>query len=105
MRVDPKGGKRSRTRFQVLERFSRWTLVRCEPLTDRTHQIRVHLAAVGHPLAGDWLYGLRNAVRPMLHSAELTLTHPLTNQPLRVTAPLPDDFLEEAARRRIDVRR
>jgi 23S rRNA pseudouridine1911/1915/1917 synthase len=71
--------------------------------TGRTHQIRVHLAAIGHPLAGDWLYGSRNASRPMLHAAELVMTHPLTNQPLRVMAPLPGDFREEAARRGIDV--
>ena len=67
--------------------------------TGRTHQIRVHLSAIGHPLAGDWLYGLRNAIRPMLHAAEIEMMHPLTNEPLRVTAPLPDDFLEEANRR------
>ncbi|MCU1349500.1 MAG: pseudouridine synthase [Acidobacteria bacterium] len=72
--------------------------------TGRTHQIRVHLAAIGHPLAGDWLYGERNAVRPMLHSAELTLTHPLTGGELRVSAPLPQDFCDEAAKRGIDIR-
>jgi 23S rRNA pseudouridine1911/1915/1917 synthase len=71
--------------------------------TGRTHQIRVHLSAIGHPLAGDWLYGARNAVRPMLHAAEIEMTHPLTNERLCVAAPLPDDFLEEAGRRGIDV--
>jgi 23S rRNA pseudouridine1911/1915/1917 synthase len=69
--------------------------------TGRTHQIRVHLAAIGHPLAGDWLYGDRNAARPMLHAAELEMMHPLTNEPLRVAAPVPDDFREEARRRGI----
>ena len=69
--------------------------------TGRTHQIRVHLAAIGHPLVGDWLYGERNAARPMLHAAELEMTHPKTNEPLRVAAPLPDDFLDEARRRGI----
>ncbi len=67
--------------------------------TGRTHQIRVHLAAIGHPLVGDWLYGQRNAARPMLHSAILEMIHPLTNEPLRVAAPLPGDFLDEARRR------
>jgi 23S rRNA pseudouridine1911/1915/1917 synthase len=67
--------------------------------TGRTHQIRVHLASIGHPVAGDWLYGRQNALRPMLHAAEIEMTHPLTNEPLRVRAPLPDDFLEEAIRR------
>lgn len=69
--------------------------------TGRTHQIRVHLAAIGHPLAGDWLYGERNTVRPMLHAAELEMMHPLTNKPLRVAAPVPADFAEELAARKI----
>jgi 23S rRNA pseudouridine1911/1915/1917 synthase len=71
--------------------------------TGRTHQIRVHLSAIGHPLAGDWLYGERNASRPMLHAMEIELTHPLRNTPLRVTAPIPDDLREEAARRGLSV--
>lgn len=69
--------------------------------TGRTHQIRVHLAAIDHALAGDWLYGDRNADRPMLHAAELEMMHPLTNKPLRVAAPLPIDFLDELRRREI----
>jgi len=69
--------------------------------TGRTHQIRVHLASIDHALAGDWLYGSRNADRPMLHAAELEMTHPLTNETLRVAAPPPADFLEELKRREI----
>jgi 23S rRNA pseudouridine1911/1915/1917 synthase len=69
--------------------------------TGRTHQIRAHLAAIGHPLIGDWLYGKRNAARPMLHAAELAMMHPLTNEPLRVAAPPPDDFAEAARERGI----
>lgn len=71
--------------------------------TGRTHQIRVHLAAIGHPLAGDWLYGEPGAARPMLHAAELELTHPSTGEILRVGAPIPNDFREEAERRGIPV--
>src|SRR5690349_18557791 len=63
--------------------------------TGRTHQIRVHLSAIGHPLAGDWLYGQRDAARPMLHAAEIEMTHPLTNQQFRVAAPVPEDFGDE----------
>lgn len=98
-------GKRAVTHVDPVQATQSGSLVGVHLETGRTHQIRVHLAAIGHPLAGDWLYGSRNAVRPMLHSAELTMTHPLTNQPLRVAAPLPEDFLDEAARRGIDVRR
>ena len=71
-------------------------LVAVELRTGRTHQIRVHLAAIGHPLIGDWLYGKRNAARPMLHAAELAMLHPLTNEPLRVTAAPPPDFAQTA---------
>jgi 23S rRNA-/tRNA-specific pseudouridylate synthase len=73
--------------------------------TGRTHQIRVHLSAIGHPLVGDWLYGERNAERPMLHAEELEMTHPVSNESIRVAAPLPDDFLAEAARRGIVIAR
>ena len=96
------GGKRA-DHARRSARSARGRLARSpiELETGRTHQIRVHLAAIGHPLAGDWLYGERNAARPMLHAAELEMTHPLTNQPLRVAAPVPDDFREEARRRGI----
>jgi len=94
-------GKRAVTHIDPLDATRAGSLLAIELETGRTHQIRVHLAAVGHPLAGDWLYGDRNAARPMLHAAELEMMHPLTGQPLRVTAPVPDDFREEAERRGI----
>ena len=94
-------GKRAITHVEPLEAHEAGSLVAIHLETGRTHQIRVHLSAIGHPLAGDWLYGERNAVRPMLHAAELEMTHPLTNQLLRVAAPVPDDFREEALRRGI----
>ena len=92
-------GKRAITRVEAVQATPGGSLLAIELETGRTHQIRVHLSAIGHPLVGDWLYGLRNAVRPMLHAAEIEMTHPLTNEPLRVAAPLPDDFLAEADRR------
>jgi len=113
MRVDPKNGKRSRTVFQVLEKFSGWTLLRCEPFTGRTHQIRVHLRHAGLPVVGDELYGgkplwlsrLKPAYRlkrgreerPLisrvaLHAEQLTLPHPVTGETLTITAPWPKDF-------------
>ncbi len=95
------GGKTAITHVRPLHATPHGSLLELGLETGRTHQIRVHLASIGHPLAGDWLYGLRNALRPMLHAAEIDMTHPLTNAPLRVAAPLPDDFREEAARRGI----
>lgn len=93
------GGKTAITHVDPLHATPCGSLLAIVLETGRTHQIRVHLSALGHPLAGDWLYGVRNAVRPMLHAAEIDMTHPVTNEPLRVAAPLPDDFLEEAHRR------
>jgi 23S rRNA pseudouridine1911/1915/1917 synthase len=95
------GGKRAVTTVEPASASRQGSLVSIRLHTGRTHQIRVHLAAIGHPLAGDWLYGERAAVRPMLHAVQLDMTHPLTNAPLRVTAPLPEDFLEEMRRRGI----
>ena len=94
-------GKRSVTVVTPLRAASRGSLVALELRTGRTHQIRVHMAAIGHPLLGDWLYGASDAARPMLHSAELVMLHPLTRQRLRVTAPPPDDFAECAVERGI----
>lgn len=65
------------------------------PQTGRTHQLRLHLSAVGHPLAGDWLYGTEDPSlipRPALHSYRLRLLHPVTRRWLDVTAPLPEDM-------------
>ena len=96
-------GKRAITRVHPLHATPAGSVLDIELETGRTHQIRVHLSAIGHPLAGDWLYGAVSAVRPMLHAARLEMTHPLTGASLRVEAPLPDDFLEEAARRSLRV--
>ena len=95
------GGKRAVTDVKPLESTAGGSFLALLLRTGRTHQIRAHLAAIGHPLAGDWLYGQRNATRPMLHAAEIAMTHPQTNTALRVAAPLPEDFLEEAERRGI----
>ena len=94
-------GKRAITGVAPLRATRRGSLVAVTLRTGRTHQIRVHLAAIGHPLIGDWLYGARNAARPMLHAAELAMLHPLTNEPLRIAAPPPDDFVSAARERGI----
>ena len=94
-------GKRAVTHVRPLAYSKDGSLIEVTLETGRTHQIRVHLAAIGHPLAGDWLYGYRSEERPMLHAAELEMMHPLTGQPLRVAAPVPEDFREAAGRRGI----
>lgn len=93
------GGKRAVTHVRPLHASPAGSLVEILLETGRTHQIRVHLSAIGHPLAGDWLYGVENALRPMLHAAELEMIHPMTGQRLRVVAPAPDDFRDEARKR------
>jgi 23S rRNA pseudouridine1911/1915/1917 synthase len=88
------GGRFARTRYQVVERRRAHTLLRCDLDTGRTHQIRVHLAAMGHPVAGDSDYGGREAgaERPMLHAWKLRLRHPRTGAEMSFEAPPPQDF-------------
>ena len=88
-------GLPSRTEYEVLSCGGGLTLLRLAPRTGRTHQLRVHMAFLGHPLAGDWLYGTEDKTliaRPALHSYELWFTHPLTREALHFTAPLPEDM-------------
>lgn len=85
----------SRTEYEVLQTVERFTLLRLRPETGRTHQLRVHMAYLGHPLAGDWLYGTEDKnliARPALHSYELWFTQPVTGQELHFTAPIPQDM-------------
>ena len=89
-------GRYARTLWKVLERFPGFCLAQFELSTGRTHQIRVHARSVGHPVAGDRVYGgtCRFHVEgQLLHAAELTLTHPRTGERMTFTAPLPEDFL------------
>lgn len=95
-------GRRAVTHLEPLSATPNGSLLRILLETGRTHQIRVHLSAIAHPLLGDWLYGDRaSAERPMLHAAMLEMTHPVTRQPLQVGAPLATDFINEAQRRGI----
>jgi len=115
MRVDPKNGKKSKTRFEVLEDYAKfgYALLRCEPLTGRTHQIRVHAAHAGLKIVGDELYGGKSLwlsrlkpdyrlkpgkeerpllARVALHAETLALPHPVTGQTVTITAPWPKDL-------------
>ena len=90
-------GKPALTRFQVLERFGDYTLVELQLETGRTHQIRVHMAYIGHPVAGDEVYGLRKTLKghgQFLHARTLGFTHPRTGEVLEFTAEAPAIFLE-----------
>jgi 23S rRNA pseudouridine1911/1915/1917 synthase len=87
-------GARCATRYEVLSIHAGHSIVRCEPVTGRTHQIRVHLAASGWPILGDRVYGEPDAriARQALHAWRVTLPHPITRQPLEFEAEIPDDM-------------
>ena len=93
-RVDPEG-QSARTHYRVVRAAGGKALVELELDTGRTHQIRVHMAHIGHPLTGDFLYGTEAhslISRPALHSARLSLLHPVTGEPMAWEQPLPEDM-------------
>jgi 23S rRNA pseudouridine1911/1915/1917 synthase len=100
MSVRSRRGRAAVTRWTVLERLPGATLVQLRPETGRTHQLRVHLAALGHPILGDRVYGARRTARPgeptcarqALHAAEIAFAHPASGERIVVRAPLPPDL-------------
>ncbi|SHG20555.1 23S rRNA pseudouridine1911/1915/1917 synthase [Microbulbifer donghaiensis] len=112
------GGKEAITHYRVQERFPAHTLLRCKLETGRTHQIRVHMAHIRHPLVGDPLYGgrpklprdasaaligaLQQFPRQALHAAELALIHPQSGEEMHWCAPMPADMLQLLAQLRAD---
>lgn len=91
-----KTGKKAVTHYKVLDRFDGYTLVECNLETGRTHQIRVHMAKIGHPLVGDLVYGYKkqrfNLKGQVLHAKKLGFIHPSTNEYMEFVSPLPDYF-------------
>jgi 23S rRNA pseudouridine1911/1915/1917 synthase len=87
-------GARCETRYDVVAEERTRSVVRCEPITGRTHQIRVHLAAIGCPIVGDRVYGESHEAiaRQALHAWRISFLHPITRERLRVEAPLPPDI-------------
>ena len=98
MSIHAKNGREAITHYKVLERFGNYTYIQCKLETGRTHQIRVHMSSIGHPLVGDIVYGpakcpFSNLQGQTLHAKTLGFIHPSTNEYLEVNAPLPDYFV------------
>lgn len=99
MKVDPRRGRAAKTEYRVLQSGGGVSLVECALHSGRTHQIRVHLQHLGHPIVGDALYGKKaGARRQMLHAWKLGFTHPCTNEQLSFEAPIPEDFQAQMTR-------
>ena len=101
MAIDKKNGKRAVTHYKVLEQFGRYSYIECQLETGRTHQIRVHMASIGHPLLGDTLYHSDDKIsscasfsRAALHAWKVSFQHPFRDEMLLLEAPLPFDFRE-----------
>lgn len=98
MSINEKNGREAVTHYRVLERFRQFTYIECQLETGRTHQIRVHMASIGHPLLGDSVYGPAKCpfrlTGQTLHAGVLGFIHPRTGEYMEFTAPLPDYFEE-----------
>ena len=98
MAIDRRNGREAVTHWSVLARYPGYTHVECRLETGRTHQIRVHLASIGHPLLGDTVYGAKKPVPGLagqcLHARRLRFIHPSTGEPVELECPLPDWFQE-----------
>ena len=96
MAVDPEGGRNAVTHYQVKERFAKYTLVECTLETGRTHQIRVHMAYLNHPVAGDPLYGRKKDAlgrkAQYLHAKVLGFKHPISGEYMEFETELPQYF-------------
>ena len=102
MAVVARGGREAITHWEVVARYAGYTHIRCRLETGRTHQIRVHMEYIGHPLAGDMVYGRKKPEKGLagqcLHARELEFTHPRTGERLHLTTDLPAYFTEFLAK-------
>ena len=99
MSIHAKNARNAITHYKVLKRFGDYTYIQCKLETGRTHQIRVHMASIGHPLVGDEVYGpkkcpFKGLQGQTLHARTLGIIHPTTGKYLEVNAPLPEYFIE-----------
>jgi 23S rRNA-/tRNA-specific pseudouridylate synthase len=100
MAVVKRGGRESETAYKILQRLDSFTYIEAYPRTGRTHQIRVHLAHIGHPVAGDDVYGKKAkhiADRPLLHAYAISFPHPSKNLQIAIEAPVPEDMVSFVA--------
>ena len=108
MAVTQQNSKYAYTACEVLEGFGNFTYIACKLKTGRTHQIRVHMASIGHPLAGDAVYGPKNCIRSLngqcLHAKELGFVHPATGEWMQFDSSLPDWFQDYLSRLRKESR-
>lgn len=109
MAINRKNGKEAVTHYRILQRFTGYTYIECRLETGRTHQIRVHMASIGHPLAGDPVYGPRSCIKALqgqcLHAKELGFVHPASGEHLFFDSELPPYFAEYLARLRKEFRK
>ena len=89
-------GKKAITEYEVVKKLNGYSLIKCRLLTGRTHQIRVHMAYIGHPLLGDTLYGEKSDLinRQALHSFKISFIHPITKKEIQLTSDIPKDFMK-----------
>lgn len=96
MAIAKTGGREAVTHFEVVERFGLYTLLMCKLQTGRTHQIRVHMKSIGHPIVGDKTYGVKKEAfqldGQLLHAGKIGFIHPETEEEMSFSAPLPEDF-------------
>ncbi|MBR5156305.1 MAG: RluA family pseudouridine synthase [Clostridia bacterium] len=97
LRCVSEDGKEAVTEYELIKKTDKLSLIKLFPITGRTHQLRVHMSYIGHPIYGDSMYGAaQTGERTRLHCQRITFIHPVTGEKISVTAPTPEDFIELA---------